>query len=149
MLYIVGAALIWLSILLFFKRLANRSSRLMDISINVCFGIAAVITLLPLLFTTFACKPIAASWSIVQYVSPDRKCLDQAAILLALSIIHVVFDFALLLIPIRLIWKVQLPLRARVSLIIMFCFGSLACVFAIMRLLYINQSFNSFDFTGQ
>jgi hypothetical protein len=147
MLYIGASWFIWLSILLFLKRLTHRASKSTEILLNVNIGLSVVFLILAVLFTTLVCTPVAASWDLRTYMQSNRKCMDEVAVLLSMSIIHVVFSILLLILPIRIVWGLQLPTRAKVSLILLFFFGGLACVFSILRMLYIKKSFFSYDFT--
>jgi hypothetical protein len=119
----------------------------MDMVVKLLMGVGFILASLAILLMTFACRPITASWDILSYMVPERKCIDAVASLMSISILHVIFNILLLILPIRVIWGVQLPLRVRVSLTLLFCFGGLACIFSIIRMMYIKTSFNSYDFS--
>jgi hypothetical protein len=134
---------------MFYKRLTLRTSKYKERVVDISLVIAVAILVTTLLCTTLSCKPLSASWNLLDYMLPNRKCLDQLAILLSLSIIHVVFNVLLLILPIQMVWSVKLPLRMKVALTILFCFGGLTCVFPIIRMAYLKNALTSYDLSCQ
>jgi hypothetical protein len=58
---------------------------------------------------------------------------------MALAALNSLTDFAVYLWPARALWKVQLPLRQRLGLIVTFGCGSIVCVAGILRIYYLDQ----------
>lgn len=91
----------------------------------------------------FQCVPIQSYWFPTQY--PNRRCVDQAVLLYATAALNNLSDFLIPPRPIRDLWKVRLPFKQRIGLIIMFTIGVLVCVAGICRICYLTIFFNSYD----
>lgn len=77
----------------------------------------------------FICWPISAYW-----LGEKDKCMDQSAIITADAIISVISDLVILLVPMPLIWSLQLPRKKRFRIIGMLCAGGVATAFSVYRL---------------
>ncbi|KAG5992423.1 hypothetical protein E4U54_003650 [Claviceps lovelessii] len=77
----------------------------------------------------FVCWPISAYWR-----GESEKCLNHGAIIIADSVVSVVSDLVILLLPVPLTWSLQLPLKKRLRVIGMLCAGGIATAFSIYRL---------------
>lgn len=78
------------------------------------------------------CWPIPAYWR-----GETDKCLDQAAIVLVDSIISVVSDLAILLLPTPLTWSLQMPNKRKARVVGLLCAGGIATAFSVYRLVMI------------
>lgn len=73
---------------------------------------------------------------------------DQRLILippLAQSALLIATDFAVCLLPLRMIWRVQLPRRQKITLCILFGCGSTACIASVVKLSYMPILLKSDD----
>ncbi|KAI9708258.1 MAG: hypothetical protein M1820_004212 [Bogoriella megaspora] len=89
----------------------------------------------------FQCTPIHKAWDMTL---PYGHCIDQVKLFLAQSIPTIVFDLCVLIIPIPLVWMIQLPSSTRWSLIGMFMLSGFVTVISIVRL----STLFSTDFTS-
>lgn len=74
----------------------------------------------------FQCWPVASYWKQFSYPDPyteEFKCLFEGAVPMANAIVSVVTDFLTALLPICLFVQVQLPIRQKISLGILFGIG--------------------------
>lgn len=78
------------------------------------------------------CWPIEAYW-----LGETDKCLDQSAIITADSILSVISDLAILLLPVPLTWSLQLPMKKKLRVIGLLAAGGLATAFSVYRLIMI------------
>lgn len=85
-----------------------------------------------LFIKAFICWPISAYW-----LGEEDKCLNQSAIITADAIISVISDLVILLVPMPLIWSLQLPMKKRLRIIGMLCAGGVATGFSVYRLVLI------------
>jgi hypothetical protein len=71
------------------------------------------------------CNPIAASWDLSIAARPDTRCVNRPKNYLAQASLNIISDISIVLLPARLVWKLQMPLRQRLSLIGIFalCFA--------------------------
>ena len=67
------------------------------------------------------CRPLAYSWD----KSINGSCGNLPAAYLAASILNLLTDVSVLVLPIPIVLKLHLPLRSRIALIATFCMGSL------------------------
>ena len=70
----------------------------------------------------FSCQPREASWNLL---ITDYHCIDGQASRLATGLFNILSDFAILILPIVPISKLQMPLRRKLLLIAVFATGIL------------------------
>jgi hypothetical protein len=71
----------------------------------------------------FACRPIAASWNPL--LQPVAECINRGAIYIATAVIGIITDVLLIALPVPTIWGLQMPMKQKVGLTIMFGVGSM------------------------
>jgi hypothetical protein len=134
-----------MSILFFIYRLFRGTSKSLG-RLIAATGIFYTLLLIVSIFTYFfVCNPPEASWSISRRIQPDVKCLDFRSLILSLGIVYAIGDVWLLLLPLRRIWQLQLPVRSRAGLIFVLSLGSGACVGAILKCVFIDGIYNTYD----
>ena len=104
------------------------------------------------------CTPIQATWDPIHY--PHHHCLDQGAVYYSMGIWNVITDcqypyyhcrhvltrtVLVFLWPVQGLANIQISLRQRVTLIIMFAIGVIACVAGVCRLWYLSILLHSYD----
>ncbi|KAA8626416.1 hypothetical protein Ptr902_00799 [Pyrenophora tritici-repentis] len=77
----------------------------------------------------------------------DKTCLDSRQLLTANAALGVVSDFLIFLWPVAPLWQVKLPLTQRVHLVAVFSFGVLTCVGGILKAIWVQDYFKSWDAT--
>ncbi|KAI1746694.1 hypothetical protein F4782DRAFT_523668 [Xylaria castorea] len=80
----------------------------------------------------FACVPRAKIFN----PNLDGRCIDTHASVLATSVINVVSDITILIIPLVAVWQLQLRPRIKFGISIVFAVGIFATVACIVRLYY-------------
>jgi hypothetical protein len=76
------------------------------------------------------CTATAGSWN----PQIQSTCFNEPALFLADTLMSVVTDFLVLLIPLPLIWKLNLPLKKRLKVIALLCTGAIAAATSIIQL---------------
>ena len=71
----------------------------------------------------FQCNPIAFAWD---KTIPNGKCIDFNMMCLTTSILGVVTDFATLLLPLPILWKLQMHKKRKWGLTGVFLLGGLS-----------------------
>ncbi|KAA8652848.1 hypothetical protein EYZ11_003305 [Aspergillus tanneri] len=89
------------------------------------------------------CDPIPAYWDLRK----EASCMDQRAALIADSVISVVSDFIILVLPLPLTWSLQMSRNKKLRVIGMLSAGGLATAFSIYRLVLVLRDGNSPDQT--
>lgn len=89
-------------------------------SLIIGYFLAVIITIFS------ACRPLPYFW--LQYTDPDAvdgTCIDTPKFFLGNGIGAVIIDFLILLVPVPIIWKLQMPRSQRIAVIGIFLLGSL------------------------
>ncbi|KAF7183475.1 hypothetical protein CNMCM7691_003674 [Aspergillus felis] len=89
------------------------------------------------------CDPIPSYWE----GTPGRKCLDQSAALLADSVISVISDLIILILPLPLTWSLQMSRNKKLRVIGILSAGGLATAFSIYRLILVLRDGKTTDMT--
>lgn len=151
---LTGLFITRMSILFFLISLAGKAeirSRYALIAVQIANAIHWPAIMLP---TIFMCAPEFENWSLLKLVSSG--CMSNAARVVAIQknsvamgVVGVLLDFAILTIPIRLVWKLRLPIRQRIIVSGLFAVGSLACIAAACKAAYtsrqLSENSNTFD----
>lgn len=99
----------------------------------ICIVVSVINVLnffLGIVIESTSCTPQAAWWD----KTVPGKCLDTEILALTTAIINLVLDVVILILPQRTIWKLQMSLKKRLSVSIVFIVGALATISAAARL---------------
>ena len=77
--------------------------------------------LVVLLETFLICRPMAVDWN----AHINGICGDQVVSYLVLEVIGLCLDFAILVLPLPIIWRLSTSLRDKISITILFSIGCL------------------------
>ncbi|KAI9794955.1 MAG: hypothetical protein M1833_007329 [Piccolia ochrophora] len=102
----------------------------MKILIRLMIGFLSAFYLANMVCKIFLCTPRSKIWNRTQ----EGHCLDQNAIFWVTSIVNVVTDFYILVLPLPLIWNLQLRAQKKIGLTLVFMLGLFACITSILRL---------------
>lgn len=107
-----------LSIIFFYDRIFGVNSTFKW----ACNTLAAMITLFwvsGLSSMIFCCVPVSRSWGSEE----AGTCLPYKPYCASVGVLHVFFDFAILALPLPMIWNLQLGLRNKIILSGVLCLG--------------------------
>jgi hypothetical protein len=116
-----------------------------------CIAIHAILALNVLYYTiilfvkAFVCVPASAYWTSLG--KPSDQCLNRFAVIVADSVISVISDIAILVLPIVLTWPLQMAVRLKVKVMALLGLGGLAVGFSLYRLVLVISHRNSPDQT--
>ena len=88
-------------------------------------------------------RPLKAYWDFVPptwHPHYPYKCRNIGNFFFISSIVNTVQDFVMIILPIPIVWKLELPLRQRIAVISVFFLGLIVCAAGIMKLLFIIQA---------
>lgn len=128
-----------LSILLQYSRIFNPTGRKhlpMFIAIRSCIWSIFVFYFVEMFFNIFQCSPRQEIWNKLETTG---YCYNTNAIDKASGVFNVITDFAILILPMSSIWKLQMSLRNKILITGVFAIGFLACLMSIMRTYYTWQ----------
>jgi len=122
-----------ISILLQYARIFTVSGVRLAIFIvmGVCiaYGIACLFT------SIFSCIPIRAYWHLLE--QRDAKCIPTMILWYVNAAFNIACDILVAVVPIRAIWKLQIPVQQRIALLGILTIGWFVCVVSLLRLHYL------------
>ncbi|MCJ1356281.1 MAG: hypothetical protein MMC33_006275 [Icmadophila ericetorum] len=86
--------------------------------------------LIILLVSFFECRPIAVAWDS----SVSGKCIDLTSLYYGLTISNVILDVVINLMPVKMVWKLQLPLRQRLFVLCVMGLGIIIVTASVGRI---------------
>ncbi|GME23701.1 Integral membrane protein [Neofusicoccum parvum] len=91
----------------------------------------------------FQCTPISVFWN--EPFDPGNGCINKLALYTTAAALNSLGDLLVYLWPVRFLFKLQMPLKHRLGLIILFSLG--CCVFAVslLRITYLPSTLSSID----
>lgn len=138
--YTIVLTVIKMSILIFYLRLSPKRSFKW-----ACYIVSAYVILTGLAETfllAFACNPIAAIWD--HSLVPMAKCLDQLALYKAVAVLNFAGDVFILFLPMPMLIKLQLPLRKKLQVMVVFLLGGLVTVVSAIRIYLVVEAEKNF-----
>ncbi|KAI1140868.1 hypothetical protein F5Y05DRAFT_423768 [Hypoxylon sp. FL0543] len=85
-----------------------------------------------------ACKPFSANWA-----PPDvqaSQCIDKKQLLVWSTLPHILTDVILLILPLPIIWRLQIKTKLKAALTVIFLIGSMGLGTSILRFLTFNNT---------
>ncbi|KAI0512571.1 hypothetical protein F5B22DRAFT_615408 [Xylaria bambusicola] len=137
--YYISVSLTKVSIILFyFTLLPQRSYR------NFLRGMMVIVILTGLTCTIagiFQCNPIASAWN----ANIHGTCFNQPALFFANGGLNITQDLVLYVLPTRILWSMNLPLKQRIALVGIFVVGGLTIIAGIIRIPSLQEAVMSND----
>jgi len=141
-----GISLIKISIACFLLRLVT--GKVYKIFL---YGMTVFLTLFTLACAgtlIFACIPVRASWDLA--LAPTAKCYSKQTftnIGLFNSIVNIVTDVTFAVLPVPIVWNLQINRRTRTSLIAILSLGFFACACAIVKTILQARFYSTPDYS--
>ena len=124
-LYILGVCIAKVSLLLLLYRVFRVDFKFRIASWAIGF-VVVVWTTVSLLLCIFSCKPISASWKVDVRLDPATKCpIKSYDVINIHGFCNVITDFALLILPIPMVWRLQMGTKKKLGLAAVFSTGIL------------------------
>ncbi|KAI9838759.1 MAG: hypothetical protein M1838_004530, partial [Thelocarpon superellum] len=124
-----------LSLLVFYKQIFP--SRGFRIAWYIVVAFNTLVTLTALLVAIFQCRPISGFWD----KSFESTCIDSYAFLLAEGALTITSDVIVLIMPMPMVWRLQISSRQKLALTGIFVLGSFVTVASIIRITTLGQVF--------
>ncbi|KAJ5682562.1 hypothetical protein N7462_005727 [Penicillium macrosclerotiorum] len=128
------------SVLWFYTRLGDRYLTKISyimIGVIVCQATSFV------LVAAFQCQTISKAWTS----TGPGKCVNINVFYLCNAALNILTDLLTYTLPIRVIFKLQMPRKQKIALGFILCLGLFACVSSIIRITYIPTMLSSADYT--
>ncbi|EWC47250.1 hypothetical protein DRE_03369 [Drechslerella stenobrocha 248] len=93
------------------------------------------------------CLPVRSGYDLYYRlrVGAGNRCIDPAKLVTGLTVITIVTDCMLFLLPLTVVWRLHLTTRKKVMVSGLFLVGATACVASGVRLPYLLRFYKSFD----
>lgn len=127
LLFTVALGFVKTSILVFYMRLDHRKSTRLAIHLVMAFVIALSIT--TFFFLAFVCVPPSLFWNPAGQAAAPEKCFNQTTQQMFFNlngICNIIQDVSIYLLPIPMLWSLQMPLRQKLALGALFSIGLVA-----------------------
>lgn len=145
----MAVGLIKISIVAFNRRLTGLTSHKWMIAHYVFFALVVAFMITALFTELFQCAgPVDLKFSLVALGRhpTGTKCLNGNELGYGLAIIHSACDFALLTVPLIILYQMKLSTGKKVRLGFLFSIGSLSCIGSVMRQVVQARDWTNFDF---
>lgn len=109
------------------------------------YGTIAFCVLYGIIFTfaiLFTCTPVEGFWhyfDVMWRLQNNVKCRNEGALIVACAAISSVQDFIICMLPILLIWNLQISKRQKFALCGIFGMGLITCFCGLMRTYYATK----------
>ncbi|KAI0470506.1 hypothetical protein GGR56DRAFT_147937 [Xylariaceae sp. FL0804] len=131
LIYNITLLLIKMTLFLQYYRFIKQSQKTRHIYLVIMGGVVAW-TIGQIFTVMLVCTPIAGYWDR----SVPSKCINEVDVQNINAIGNIVTDVIVLLLPMPVVWKLQLRPHQRWSLICIFSLGFFTCIISILRLIY-------------
>ncbi|KAJ6010100.1 hypothetical protein N7522_005116 [Penicillium canescens] len=131
----IAQVFVKISILIFLRRVVGvvdwvRRCATALIIFVVAWGITALIA------NTFQCWPVQYFW----IKSIEGSCMSgQTTFYTIIGVFSVIEDVLILCLPLPVVWRLQMRLREKIELTVLFLIGCLVCIFSILRLVQLKN----------
>ncbi|PVH81161.1 hypothetical protein DL98DRAFT_174500 [Cadophora sp. DSE1049] len=144
-LFSAATTLTKLSMLVLVYRIVTESSKKLP---KIIIGVMVLIALESVAFlfaVMFQCGNPSTYWTLS--FAPQPECMSETKNLLAAGIINTIGDLVVVILPIPIIWRLQLPIQQQIIIILLFGAGILVTVASVLRTYYLYQVTNGWDKT--
>ncbi|KAK6865659.1 hypothetical protein PG995_002187 [Apiospora arundinis] len=147
-LYVPTATLIRMSIAFFLLRIAVKPWHVWITRINIV--VILIINIVYFFLMVIQCTPPSFFWEgPARIPGAHGSCIDKAVVPISTivhSVLSAISDWTLALLPIAMLWKVQINLRTKISVAVLLSTGLVAGIALILRASYVKEIAISADF---
>ncbi|MCJ1291626.1 hypothetical protein MMC34_003171 [Xylographa carneopallida] len=106
---------------------------------KICYAMMAISTVyfVSILLETFLlCMPFVYNWNKMI----EGTCGNQTLALLMIGSANLIIDAIIVVLPLPLLWRLQLPIWKKIGLLVMFSLGAFTCVVTLLRIIRIENT---------
>ncbi len=122
-----------LSILALYLRLFD-SVRAFALTVYAVGIFTSIMSIAMALLVTLQCRPVPYYWD---KSIPGGKCLNFTQVIIAVAAVDIVTGAMILLLPIPMLWGLQMNLKKKFAIAALFLMGSFTCVAGALRIPFI------------
>ncbi|RAL07847.1 uncharacterized protein BO97DRAFT_428887 [Aspergillus homomorphus CBS 101889] len=142
LIYVVTVPLIKMSVLLFYRRIFGMNKAIwFCMALTVGYWLSCTIAFL------VCCRPVSYYWT--QYLDPSggRCVFDLYPFYIGNAAANVTTDVIILLVPVPIVWRLQMRTAQKVLVCSIFMLGGFVCVASLVRIYYMTFLSRSVDIT--
>ncbi|KAF5657790.1 integral membrane protein [Fusarium heterosporum] len=140
--YVLCGSFAKIALLIFYLRLSPQ--RWFRIAIWIGIGVISVYTTILFFLVMFACKPMSMNWDITV---TGGVCINQTKTYIATAAVNIISDIYLFVLPLPMVFQLQLPAKQKIGLMGIFTIGSLTVITSIVRISLLPMMMASMDLT--
>ncbi|KAL4888608.1 hypothetical protein BDV59DRAFT_211022 [Aspergillus ambiguus] len=139
-LYTIASTLIKISILLLYRRIFPN----LRLYIFITIGFLTAMSIAFIFAAIFQCNPVSRLWSPSEGLK-RLSCFPPLAFWCDVSAIFLATDVWIMALPSPIIFRLQLSLKKKLSVMGLFCLGIFACGAAVARMVYVIKLYVGHD----
>ena len=89
---------------------------------RIVIAVAGLFYCITAFITIFACSPREAIWN--PFIT-SSYCIDDEMLILIICLFNILSDIVILLLPARAVWKLRIPTRHKIRIVLLFAIGLL------------------------
>ncbi|KAM0243311.1 hypothetical protein ACHAPO_000156, partial [Fusarium lateritium] len=142
--YVVCGSLAKIALLIFYLRLSPQ--RWFKIAVYSSMFFISGYTIGLFFAVMFACHPINKNWDITV---TGGSCVNQPVLYFATAAVNIASDVILFVLPLPMVFKLQLPFKQKIGLMGIFTIGSLTVITSIVRISLLPGMLKSMDLSWE
>jgi hypothetical protein len=142
--FALATTLTKLSMLALIRRIAvSRTSYGYNLITAAAIAIVSIQGVIFCVVTIFQCRPVSDYWKLTDV--PQPNCINQTRTLLAAGVVNILTDIMVVIVPIYVVWKLQLKRRQKIAVVCLFGLGFCSVAAGIARTYFMYLCTVSWD----
>ncbi|QSZ31556.1 hypothetical protein DSL72_001123 [Monilinia vaccinii-corymbosi] len=143
--YAVGQGLVKSSICLLLMRIF--STKRFRIAASIVMGLCIAWSMMTILIAFLICRPLDYNWNLKP---PGNNCGNQTLAYASVGVVDILTDTCILILPIPMVWNLQMPKLSKALLLCMLGFGVFTISVTIVRVIVIAKTdFLDFSYSSK
>ena len=91
-------------------------------SANTIIVVLGIFYSISAFLTIFACVPLEANWNPLII---DARCINNNVVAIIVCLFNIISDIVILMLPARAVWKLRIPVKRKLKIVLLFAIGLL------------------------
>ncbi|KAI9674703.1 MAG: hypothetical protein M1817_001606 [Caeruleum heppii] len=132
------------SILLLYLRIFSGTKRKVRWMIHATIWFVVAYNFAGFWVVVFSCRPVEKAYDLT---IKGGSCVNRNGLAIAGTVLNIFTDLVMVVIPMPLVWALQLPIRQKIGVSLIFLTAFLGCIMSILRLTSTIPILGNFDLT--
>ncbi|KAL7919873.1 hypothetical protein ACQKWADRAFT_300286 [Trichoderma austrokoningii] len=133
LLYLIAQLAAKISVALVLYRIASMAPMMRRVLIG-SMAVMSVVSVVAIFIFAFQCRPLSVAWGVGEGTCLPGSTIANTAYMVSAA--DILFSWLYGLLPIYLLWSVQISLRTKLVVSVLLGFGAVSCIATILRLNY-------------